>query len=227
MHWINDIPARSGGVHCPGGRAPLCTLPPTRLWRRHRAGPSHRARRPASTRAVACGRSHPALGAPHICSRAEDTRGRTTGAPTPSRPSPAAPTRLPIRARPPALDPMPSRHIIVTSFSAHHITIHPQGLLTRVREALSPDALFLGALWGGDSLHELRVALALAEQAGPGGGVSPRVSPMVHVRPQGVWLGWAEGARAKGPRGRVAGVACVGPATLRHVSLNPPHHHTL
>ena len=60
------------------------------------------------------------------------------------------------------------------------------GLLTRVRRALRPDAPFLGVMWGGDTLHELRAALTLAEVRG--GGASPRVSPMVRVRDAGSLL---------------------------------------
>jgi NADH dehydrogenase [ubiquinone] 1 alpha subcomplex assembly factor 5 len=60
------------------------------------------------------------------------------------------------------------------------------GLLTRVRRALRPDAPFLGVMWGGDTLHELRAALTLAEARG--GGASPRVSPMVRVRDAGSLL---------------------------------------
>ena len=60
------------------------------------------------------------------------------------------------------------------------------GLLTRVRGALRPDAPFLGVMWGGDTLHELRAALTLAEMRG--GGASPRVSPMVRVRDAGSLL---------------------------------------
>jgi NADH dehydrogenase [ubiquinone] 1 alpha subcomplex assembly factor 5 len=42
---------------------------------------------------------------------------------------------------------------------------------------LKPDGLFLGALFGGDTLFELRTSLQIAEVEREG-GISPRVSPM-------------------------------------------------
>lgn len=53
--------------------------------------------------------------------------------------------------------------------------------LTHIAAALRPDAPFLAALPGGDTLHELRAALQLAELERRG-GVAPRVSPLVDVR---------------------------------------------
>jgi SAM-dependent methyltransferase len=58
------------------------------------------------------------------------------------------------------------------------------GALAQIRRALKPDGLFLGALIGGTSLHELRAALAAAETEITG-GVSPRVSPFADVRDMG------------------------------------------
>ncbi len=55
------------------------------------------------------------------------------------------------------------------------------GTLLQLRQALAPDGLFLGALLGGESLHELRVALMEAEMELTG-GLSPRVSPFAEVR---------------------------------------------
>lgn len=42
---------------------------------------------------------------------------------------------------------------------------------------MKPDGLFLGALFGGDTLFELRTSLQIAEVEREG-GISPRVSPM-------------------------------------------------
>ena len=58
------------------------------------------------------------------------------------------------------------------------------GALTQIRRALRPDGLFLGAMLGGKTLHELRVVLTEAE-ATIAGGVSPRVAPFADVRDMG------------------------------------------
>ena len=58
------------------------------------------------------------------------------------------------------------------------------GVLAQARRALKPDGLFLAALFGGDTLTELRQSLAAAEIASKG-GISPRVSPFADVRDLG------------------------------------------
>lgn len=55
------------------------------------------------------------------------------------------------------------------------------GALIQIRKALKPDGLFLGALIGGETLHELRDVLLSAE-AEICGGVSPRVAPFGDTR---------------------------------------------
>lgn len=55
------------------------------------------------------------------------------------------------------------------------------GVLVQIKEALRPDGLFLGAMFGGDTLFELRSALQLAE-VDREGGISPHVSPMTGLR---------------------------------------------
>ena len=55
-----------------------------------------------------------------------------------------------------------------------------QGCMAQCRRVLKPDGLFLAALWGGDTLQELRIAHALAEQEREG-GLSPRISPLAQV----------------------------------------------
>jgi NADH dehydrogenase [ubiquinone] 1 alpha subcomplex assembly factor 5 len=54
------------------------------------------------------------------------------------------------------------------------------GALIQIRRALRPDGLLLAALFGGNTLVELRTALFDAELAEEG-GVSPRVSPTVEL----------------------------------------------
>jgi len=61
------------------------------------------------------------------------------------------------------------------------------GLLMQIRRALRPDGLFMAIFIGGESLTELRQALAAAE-AEICGGISPRVAPMVELRDLGTLL---------------------------------------
>lgn len=71
------------------------------------------------------------------------------------------------------------------------LTLHwandPVGMLIQMRRALKPDGLLLIAMLGGQTLTELRVALAEAEAAEEG-GLSPRVSPMAEIRDLGALL---------------------------------------
>lgn len=69
-----------------------------------------------------------------------------------------------------------SQDCIVSNLGLHWVNDLP-GVLTQIRRALKPDGVFIGAMFGGDTLFELRTALQLAEQERDG-GLSPRVSPM-------------------------------------------------
>lgn len=73
--------------------------------------------------------------------------------------------------------------LIVSLLGLHWINDLP-GTLLQIRSALKPDGLFLGAMLGGQTLKELRHALAEAEIAGEG-GLSPRISPFADVRDAG------------------------------------------
>lgn len=68
-----------------------------------------------------------------------------------------------------------------------HAANDPVGALVQSRLALAPDGLLLGALWGGETLADLRDALAEAEVAETG-GLSPRVHPMASVPDLGALL---------------------------------------
>ncbi len=68
-----------------------------------------------------------------------------------------------------------------------HWTNDPVGQLVQSRHALQADGLFLGFLFGGQTLHELRTCLAEAE-ADVSGGLSPRVLPMGEIRDLGALL---------------------------------------
>ncbi len=61
------------------------------------------------------------------------------------------------------------------------------GALAQMRRALRPDGLLLAAFFGGDTLVELREALATAE-AEVTGGASPRVAPFTDVRTAGALI---------------------------------------
>lgn len=58
------------------------------------------------------------------------------------------------------------------------------GTLIQINRALKPDGLFLGAMYGGRTLMELRHAWLLADEE-IFGGMSPRVSPFIDVRQAG------------------------------------------
>ena len=73
--------------------------------------------------------------------------------------------------------------LVISALSLHWVNDLP-GTLIQIRRALRPDGLFLGAIIGGDSLSELRQALARAESELEG-GISPRISPFVEIRDLG------------------------------------------
>jgi SAM-dependent methyltransferase len=58
------------------------------------------------------------------------------------------------------------------------------GVLAQLRRTLAPDGLLLAALVGGQSLRELRICLAQAQEEIEG-GASPRVAPFVDLRDLG------------------------------------------
>lgn len=65
---------------------------------------------------------------------------------------------------------------LVVSILSMHWTNDLPGALSQIRRALKPDGLFIGALFGGSSLQELRWALGQAELELTGGAAA-RVSP--------------------------------------------------
>jgi SAM-dependent methyltransferase len=73
-----------------------------------------------------------------------------------------------------------SLDLVVSSLALHWVNDLP-GTLVQVRRALKPDGLFLAALFGGETLWQLREVLMEAELAVMG-GVSARVSPMADLR---------------------------------------------
>lgn len=73
--------------------------------------------------------------------------------------------------------------LVLSNLSLHWVNDLP-GTLVQIRRILKPDGLFLGAMLGGETLHELRGALMEAELACEG-GASPRISPFAGVRDAG------------------------------------------
>lgn len=91
---------------------------------------------------------------------------------------------------------VPDDPVLALEEDAHDLVIHalslhwatdPVGQLIQCRRALRPDGLFLGVLFGGRTLSELRAALADAESRLTG-GLSPRVLPMAEIRELGALL---------------------------------------
>lgn len=64
---------------------------------------------------------------------------------------------------------------VISILALHWVNDLP-GALIQIRRALKPDGLFLGALFGGRTLHELRAAL-LAAESDIRGGAALRVAP--------------------------------------------------
>lgn len=87
----------------------------------------------------------------------------------------------------PVLDLAPESLDLVIHGLALHWANDPVGQLVQARRALRPDGLFIAALFGGQTLAELRAALAEAEIAALG-GLSPRVAPMGEIRDLGALL---------------------------------------
>jgi len=78
----------------------------------------------------------------------------------------------------------PGAHDLVIHALSLHWANDPVGQMIQCRHALRPDGLFLGVMFGGRSLHELRTVLAEAESLIKG-GLSPRVAPMAELRDLG------------------------------------------
>jgi NADH dehydrogenase [ubiquinone] 1 alpha subcomplex assembly factor 5 len=79
-----------------------------------------------------------------------------------------------------------SLDLVISALSLHWVNDFP-GMLSQVHSALKPNGLFLAALWGGDTLIELRDCFQTAELE-LRGGVTPRLSPMITVKDAGMLL---------------------------------------
>lgn len=81
----------------------------------------------------------------------------------------------------------PASFDAVLSVMALHKLNDLPGVLSQIRLCLRPGGFFLAALPGGDTLHELRFALAQAELA-ESGGAAARVHPSIDVRDMGALM---------------------------------------
>jgi SAM-dependent methyltransferase len=79
-----------------------------------------------------------------------------------------------------------SLDLVVSGLALQAVNDLP-GVLVQIRRALKSDGLFVAALFGGDTLTELRQSFAVAESERDG-GVSPRVAPFPDVREMGALL---------------------------------------
>ena len=79
-----------------------------------------------------------------------------------------------------------SLDLVVSGLALHNANDLP-GVLAQIRRVLKPDGLFLAALFGGETLIELRQAFAEAESEIEG-GASPRVAPFADLRQLGALL---------------------------------------
>lgn len=93
----------------------------------------------------------------------------------------------------PSLETLPysagSFDAVLSSLSLHWVNDLPS-LLAGINAVLKPDAPFIAAMFGGDTLFELRASLQLADLERRG-GVQPHISPLADVRDIGGLLGKA------------------------------------
>lgn len=91
---------------------------------------------------------------------------------------------------------VPDDDVLALTPGAHDVVIHamclhwandPVGQLIQCRRALQKDGLMLVLMLGGQTLHQLRSAIAEAETTLTG-GLSPRVAPMGEIRDLGALL---------------------------------------
>ncbi|WP_405404250.1 SAM-dependent methyltransferase [Paracoccus sp. Ld10] len=88
------------------------------------------------------------------------------------------------------LDLEPGAHDLVIHGLSLHWADDPVGQMVQCRRALREDGLFIGVMFGGQTLSEPRAALAQAETEITG-GLSPRILPMGEIRDLGGLLGRA------------------------------------
>ena len=70
---------------------------------------------------------------------------------------------------------------LIISFFNHHFSNDLPGTLSQINQSLKPNGLFIGCLFAGDTLKELRFCFAKAEEE-ISGGISPRISPFADLQ---------------------------------------------
>jgi len=73
--------------------------------------------------------------------------------------------------------------LVISGHYLHYIN-DLEGVFQQMSDALRPDGCFIGAMLGGNSLHELKSCFVWAENEREG-GISPHISPMVGIRDVG------------------------------------------
>ncbi len=76
--------------------------------------------------------------------------------------------------------------LLLSNLTLHTVNDLP-GALIQIKRSLKPDGLFLAAMFGGETLHELRACLMEAEME-LRGGISPRVAPFADKQQAGALL---------------------------------------
>lgn len=76
--------------------------------------------------------------------------------------------------------------LIVSNLGLHSTNDLP-GTLIQIRNALKPDGLFIGTLFGGETLYELREVLQEVEMTNTG-GARPHVSPVADLKQMGALM---------------------------------------
>lgn len=79
-----------------------------------------------------------------------------------------------------------SMDLALCNLNLHGVNDLP-GMLAQTQTMLKPDGLFLGSLFGGETLQELRSVLMTAEME-ISGGVSPRISPFATKQDMGALM---------------------------------------
>jgi len=75
---------------------------------------------------------------------------------------------------------------VISALDLHSINDLP-GALLQIKRALKPDGMFIAAMFGGESLYELRASLSAAEMD-LRGGMSPRVFPFADKQELGALM---------------------------------------